>query len=340
MKKTILYTAALLISATTIAQIPTDGLVAHYPFNANANDESTNSNNGTVNGATLTEDRFGNTSSAYSFDGIDDFIALPNFPSTPVLSVSLWVKRISNIDTVQLWDNGGAGGGYVEAGIRLLIDNIEIGRWQHQHTNEEIIQGWFNIVAVYTPDSTMMYIDGQLISVENTNSTLPNIMTVNGVNQLGRYRTPQLVNNLRLFKGQLDDVRFYNKILTSEEINSLHFESSCIQTQINNISVTDTLNIYLSQITTSVNDASQAATTIKVYPNPTAKDLTVSIDNYTNLSGVTIKVLDAQSVEVHNEVVTSATQSIDVSSWTAGIYFLHVMNGSTTVDVKKIVVNN
>ena len=46
-----------------------DGLVAYYPFNGNANDESGNGNNGTVNGATLTTDRFGNTNKAYSFNG-------------------------------------------------------------------------------------------------------------------------------------------------------------------------------------------------------------------------------------------------------------------------------
>ncbi len=51
-----------------------DGLIAYYPFNGDANDESGNGNNGTVYGATLTMDRFGNTSSAYSFDGINEYI--------------------------------------------------------------------------------------------------------------------------------------------------------------------------------------------------------------------------------------------------------------------------
>ena len=45
-----------------------DGLVAYYPFNGNADDESGNGNDGIVYGATLTEDRFGNTDSAYYFD--------------------------------------------------------------------------------------------------------------------------------------------------------------------------------------------------------------------------------------------------------------------------------
>jgi len=54
---------------TIQAQVNLDkGLVAYYPFNGNANDESENGNNGTVNGATLTSDRFGIPNSAYRFD--------------------------------------------------------------------------------------------------------------------------------------------------------------------------------------------------------------------------------------------------------------------------------
>jgi hypothetical protein len=51
-----------------------DGLMVHYPFNGNANDESGSGNHGTVYGATPTEDRFGNPNSAYYFDGIDNYI--------------------------------------------------------------------------------------------------------------------------------------------------------------------------------------------------------------------------------------------------------------------------
>lgn len=41
------------------APVTTDGLVGYWPFNGNANDESGNGNNGTVNGASLTTDRYG-----------------------------------------------------------------------------------------------------------------------------------------------------------------------------------------------------------------------------------------------------------------------------------------
>jgi hypothetical protein len=69
-----------------------DGLVAYYPFNGNADDESGNDNNGIVYGASLTEDRFGNEDQAYSFDGLNDFIVInSNFPLKKV-SVSVWIK--------------------------------------------------------------------------------------------------------------------------------------------------------------------------------------------------------------------------------------------------------
>ena len=42
-----------------------NGLVAYYPFNGNADDESGTGNNGIVNGATLTNDRNGNSNKTY-----------------------------------------------------------------------------------------------------------------------------------------------------------------------------------------------------------------------------------------------------------------------------------
>ena len=70
-----------------------NGLVAYYPFCGNANDQSVNLNNGNVNGATLTFDRFGNSNSAYKFDGNDDYIAVPYSSSLAIsntYSVSVW----------------------------------------------------------------------------------------------------------------------------------------------------------------------------------------------------------------------------------------------------------
>ena len=57
------------------------GLVAWYPFDGNASDMSSNGNHGTVNGATLSTDRHGQSNKAYSFDGVDDQIIVANHSS-------------------------------------------------------------------------------------------------------------------------------------------------------------------------------------------------------------------------------------------------------------------
>ena len=75
------------------------GLVAWYPFDGNASDMSGNGNHGTVNGATLGLDRFGEENKAYSFDGVDDYITLPDSDILELNqtdhSVGLWFNAIN-----------------------------------------------------------------------------------------------------------------------------------------------------------------------------------------------------------------------------------------------------
>ena len=73
-----------------------DSLVAYYPFNGNANDESGNGKDGAIHGAILTQDRFGNTDKAYQFNGTSDDITVPHHSSlqlTNEITITAWVKR-------------------------------------------------------------------------------------------------------------------------------------------------------------------------------------------------------------------------------------------------------
>ncbi|MGD8780851.1 MAG: hypothetical protein PVH88_18035 [Ignavibacteria bacterium] len=67
------------ITFTATYLFPENGLIAYYPFNGNANDESGNGKNGIVLGAALTTDRFGSTNKAYTFDGVNDAIKLEDW---------------------------------------------------------------------------------------------------------------------------------------------------------------------------------------------------------------------------------------------------------------------
>ena len=89
-------TGSLEITVTWGTQNNLDSLlIAYYPFSGNANDFSGNGNHGTVYGPVLTSDRWENPNSAYSFDGVDDFIDIgyseilkPDFP----ISICAWVN--------------------------------------------------------------------------------------------------------------------------------------------------------------------------------------------------------------------------------------------------------
>src|SRR4051812_47952698 len=77
------FILSCMFSITVLAQVPnyvpTSSLIAWYSFNGNANDLSGNGNNGSLlNGVAATTDRFANSNSAYSFDGIDDRIYVSN----------------------------------------------------------------------------------------------------------------------------------------------------------------------------------------------------------------------------------------------------------------------
>jgi hypothetical protein len=77
--------------------VPSNGLVGWWPFTGNANDLSGFNNHGTVNGATLTTDRFGVANRAYSFDGVNDYIDYQSGSNSLLnvlgnFSVTFWLK--------------------------------------------------------------------------------------------------------------------------------------------------------------------------------------------------------------------------------------------------------
>ncbi|MEO6671019.1 MAG: LamG-like jellyroll fold domain-containing protein, partial [Ferruginibacter sp.] len=96
MKYVFLFVLFIAISVLSFSQVDLNfGLRAYYPFNGNANDVSGNYNNPVFNNATLTADRNGNPNSAYHFNGIDNYMQIPNAPSINAgqqLSICTWVK--------------------------------------------------------------------------------------------------------------------------------------------------------------------------------------------------------------------------------------------------------
>jgi len=212
--------------------IPTLGLVAYYPFNGNANDESGNANHGTINGgATFTEDRFGNTNSALNFDGTDDYVELPNETSfdlteltiVAVFKVPDYLRRNYMIGkgpyfgNFNLMINGPQDANTGRAGY---AHQIQSGNWSSKVTNDPIPQNQFLHVAV-TLDATTFrsYLNGQ----PEWTALSPTPPVLNDENVvIGAFGYLGVINEF--FLGVIDDIRIYNRVLSETEIEELYMQ--------------------------------------------------------------------------------------------------------------------
>lgn len=348
MKKLLLIT--MLYASIAIAQIPTNGLIAHYPFTGNANDQSSNLNNGTVHGATLTADRFGNGNSAYSFNGTGDYIQVPHtsslvFPSDS-FSISFWMKvdawptdgkehylfqKQSDIgDDQSGWHIYTYGVPNVNNLNNELVFRYRDGNESAWGSAEELTKQlpspgtWFHVV--YTTDSinSKMYVNGLAVD-----SNTAQIIGANTSDLL----IGQSVGSEMNYQGALDDIRIYNRPLNKNEINALTNESLCFQS----VTVTDTLRINAN--ITGFNPITYQ-NSIKVYPNPTNDHITVDFgNNYSTLSGYTLKITNTLGQVVYTTPVNQQQTSVNLSSWTGnGLYFVGLINSNgVMVQVKEIV---
>ncbi|BDQ03655.1 MAG: hypothetical protein KatS3mg036_0356 [Ignavibacterium sp.] len=232
--KTLIITLFLsLISFSISAQTNLDsGLVAYFPFNGNANDESGNNNNGTVNGATLTQDRFGIPGKAYYFIGTGDFISIPDNPNlfSDELTISGWYKltEIPGPAAVVIgWVDGGHRYQQFFSGGQLSYLNgynvAQPGIYFNPIYGLNDLNVWKNVVVTYkklseTTSTTSIYVDGELKQTDNHNLAMdyaPGPDFFIGKNHNGNF-----------FKGYLDDFRIYNRVLNDNEILALYNDST------------------------------------------------------------------------------------------------------------------
>ena len=214
-----------------------DGLVAYYPFNGNANDESGNSLHGVPTNTVLTADRNGTPNSAYQFQpDVDSQIRIADNPLLNFddqFTVSYWAKfdgtwtyhQESLVYKFQLgsrrgWHFGvdqndsqngpqkyryafqiGEGGGPIPDSFEIL--------------DFASISGWHHVTGVLRNSMIEFYLDGVLVASSPGPATVPNVATdmifggaVNPVS--GAYQR------------NLDDIRIYNRGLSGGEVASLY----------------------------------------------------------------------------------------------------------------------
>jgi hypothetical protein len=234
---TALYTGEPVSPPAACTPLPSnlqEGLVGYWPFCGNANDESGNGNDGTVNGATLTEDRFGNANAAYGFDGVDDYIQtnFPGIAGNNSRSVSFWAKtsginvQVSDNMNVLCYGSPGNGANFevainhscegltldINAGVNTFSTTTSDNSWKHYTlVYDNSLGNDFNAVKYYS--------NGQLLSVNCQQGELTPInSSTNNPTTLGAYWN----HLIRFFNGSLDDIAIYNRALSQEEITALY----------------------------------------------------------------------------------------------------------------------
>lgn len=201
------------------------GLVLHLPFDGNANDVSGNGHHGTVTGATLAEDRHGNADFAYHFDG-SGYISVET--DTPILNVntarwsmSFWVKpdQTQDRNSVPMVSYGyGRHGGYAisywyQYGM-FRTDFYDYSWTGTSLSKDEFdVHTWYLLTLTYDGENLKKYVNGVLVS-KRAVTYYPTLSEYNYSLRFG----VDSANVSYFFKGYMDDVRIYDRVLTDMEI--------------------------------------------------------------------------------------------------------------------------
>lgn len=203
------------------------GLIGYWNFNegvgSTVSDSSTSSNKGTlVNSPTWVIEK---TNPTLMFDGVRSYVSTkPNIDASKG-SISVWVNTTATLHSGKIYTIFSSGGtGNL---IKLSFNGYDNGgdwefsvRGSYGSTTQVVSQkiasntalgGWHHLVATWnTTTGASLYVDGRLVQ------------TVQGKTGpfIGTYQT--ISHETSSFKGQLDEVKLYNKILTDTEVSVLY----------------------------------------------------------------------------------------------------------------------
>lgn len=215
------------IECATYGEVELGPEVAYYPFNGNAMDLSENSNHGTVVGATLTTDRFGNSNQAYAFDG-DDYIEVASssvIELTSQVSLSTWVSHSSGgatrYEDIVMKGNTSYGFQYSIDGSQFQFQLYIQGGGFRTVTSGGITlvdNTWYHIVGTYDGTHQKLYVNGVLQADVDVTGSL-------NVTSDPLYFGYKVAGDNNWLMGSVDNTRIYDYALGIDEVAVLYTES-------------------------------------------------------------------------------------------------------------------
>jgi hypothetical protein len=229
---------ASLYAQTVPSYIPTNGLVGWWPFNGNGNDLF-GLNTLTPNGPSGSIDRFGQSNGCLEFEGTNlaaEYLQTINV--NPFLSNSYTYSIWFNTDTIRPYTGGltwsyqsifcvgvpnYSSGNSIHLNVRTT--NLGVGHWtpstswvgQNSSPTQVSKNQWYHAVVTYDNGISKLYLNNQLLG----QVSIPLVYT-QAVKFIvgGDSETPD--GSIRGgFDGKLDDFGFWNRALTTSEIQAV-----------------------------------------------------------------------------------------------------------------------
>jgi hypothetical protein len=311
----------LIVSGLLTAQVNlTQSLTACYALDGNANDQINNLT-GTLSAVTPTVDRLNNTSSALEFSGnTGSFVELPNHPllkPSNAISFSAWIKPVILTNQYLLMTRNPAGsnfeayclslenvGGQLRAAVKKGdgSGNATV----YFGTNNLALNTWHHLVITMDNSSMSLYSNGTLVASGPVsfvfNYFAGKTIVLGGTNDV-IYNAP--------FKGSMDNIRFYNRILNASEVSQLYLtDPACVDV-------------------TALSSNNAIKQEIRIFPNPSNGKFNIKSIEQIN----TIEVYDI----VGNLVLqTNDKTEINLGDKPTGVYFVRVKVGEQVITQKII----
>lgn len=289
-------------------------LSACYAFNGNAN-ESLHNLHGKDTNVTLVNDRHGNANGAYAFSGsVYSKITLPDTSilKTPYLSVSLWLLPQDSLSTQFIVFSKNKSGSNFEGYSLVIVNNTfhiskhcpDSSRYSTLDANTTIRPNvWQHVVSTVGTDSIKLYVNGAWVGSALSKFPIQyetgKHFVVGGTGESFNYP----------FKGNIDNMRFYNRELTALEVSQLYQES-----------VECALSTGLTKLTENESPG--------IFPNPC--NTVLKLNNLVNALQSTLEIYDATGRLVQRVSPSTSDFELDVSKLASGMYLLYQINGQGT----------
>lgn len=334
---------AILMAPRVVAQQPaflTNGLVAYYPFNGNANDESENKNHGIAKDILPGSNRFGLQNSSCYFNGETSFVDCGNNKSLNFgksdFTISAWIRcdGLQGDKYIVSKYNGVSGPSYGVGthGNNNLYSFIwgNVGLYTELKSQTSIGQDkWHQITFVFNRASKLFtYIDGLVVGDVDISSDKESVIENQVSLLIGS------VNGTQFFRGDIDDVRIYNRALTDSEAKALFdydmaspptVSTVSIISQPANISTDLAKDVYFS-ITASNALSFQWFKDAKPLPNATNSTLFLTKARPAMIGDYYAVASDAHSTAT-SSVVSLTINGVDAGIW-KGLVAYYPFNNS------------